>query len=233
MDLNGVLKKYTDWARPRMRPAFIIIGTQKAGTSSLFNILKTHPRILAPSHKEIHFFDRETSYNKGLRHYLSNFPIEPLRKTGHITFEATPSYLYYADKVAQRIQRHLPGTACVAIHEITGRTKDPRLKYLARGRYSEQIARFKACIPHDLLHVHSYLDLKKDTSLFTTKLCEKLGLSPIQADDPILGSHANKRPYMAPLDKTLAQELYTYFSPEMERLKDVLGFELDIMEGHG
>jgi len=41
----------------RARPDFLIIGTQKACTTSLFNYLATHPEISPAAKKEIHFFN--------------------------------------------------------------------------------------------------------------------------------------------------------------------------------
>jgi hypothetical protein len=37
-------------------PSFMIIGTQKGGTSSLFYYLKQHPKLIVPKVKELSFF---------------------------------------------------------------------------------------------------------------------------------------------------------------------------------
>lgn len=41
-----------------------LIGTAKAGTTSLYNYLKQHPEIFLPNIKEIHYFSEVTSSNK-------------------------------------------------------------------------------------------------------------------------------------------------------------------------
>ena len=73
-------------------PNFFIIGTQKAGTTTLFNILKQHPDIYLPEKKELHFFDSDTNYKKGFDWYLSSFfaNIENESAIGEIT----PSYCF-------------------------------------------------------------------------------------------------------------------------------------------
>lgn len=76
----------------RARPDFLILGTQKAGTTSLHAYLSTHPR-LRPSTgpKELHYFN--IYYHRGLGWYLSHFPFR-LAKGHQLTFEATPDYLW-------------------------------------------------------------------------------------------------------------------------------------------
>lgn len=66
-------------------------------------------------HKELRFFIIDTNYHRGIKYYLNNFPLKPIRPTPHITFEATPGYLYHAAKVARRIHEHLPRINCIAI----------------------------------------------------------------------------------------------------------------------
>jgi hypothetical protein len=98
-----------------MKPSLIILGAQKAGTSTLFDIMAAHPQTLAPAVKELDFFNRDTEYAQGLSHYLKHFPAIPLRRRDLISFEASPSYLYYADTCAPRIHAMLPNVLCVAI----------------------------------------------------------------------------------------------------------------------
>jgi hypothetical protein len=73
-------------------PDFMIIGTAKAGTTSLFQYLAQHPDIVPSKSKELFYF-RPTSQWKGLRWYLTNFPLNE-KAESKLTFEATPAYLY-------------------------------------------------------------------------------------------------------------------------------------------
>ena len=56
----------------RMVPDFLIIGAQKAGTSSLFKYLIRHGGYLRPLLKDIYYFDN--NFDRGRRWYLSFFP---------------------------------------------------------------------------------------------------------------------------------------------------------------
>lgn len=69
-------------------PDFMIIGSAKCGTTSLYDYLVRHPRISPAAEKEIHFFD--WFYHRGLGWYLGRFPGLALET---LTGEATPSYI--------------------------------------------------------------------------------------------------------------------------------------------
>src|SRR5690242_3745935 len=93
----------------RLLPDFLIIGAQKAGTTSLYNYLIEHPTILPARRKEVHFFDQH--FQKGVSWYRSCFPTttqkryrEQICREKVLTGEASPEYLFYphtAQKVAQ------------------------------------------------------------------------------------------------------------------------------------
>lgn len=98
----------------RMKPSLVIIGAQKAGTTTLFDILAQHPQVIPPRKKEISFFSRDEEYAKGIDHYWSEFPRHPRALGRFITLDASPMYLYHSETPA-RIARHLNGTLCLAI----------------------------------------------------------------------------------------------------------------------
>lgn len=52
---------------------FFCIGAQKAGTSTLHDILKQHPDICLPKEKEAHFFDVNEYYQKGIDYYFKRY----------------------------------------------------------------------------------------------------------------------------------------------------------------
>ena len=89
------------------KPAFLIIGAQKAGTSALHNYLTKHPNIKPGREKEIGFFHRDAFYNKGTIYYHENFPLPYKLGKDRITFEATPEYMFYPG-VVQRIFSYNP-----------------------------------------------------------------------------------------------------------------------------
>ena len=86
----------------RMWPDFLIVGAQRAGTTSLYKTLVQHPEVLpAGLHKGVHYFD--TDYERGAR-------LVPLRTSRRaaaarttarrvgrppITGEASPYYMFH------------------------------------------------------------------------------------------------------------------------------------------
>jgi hypothetical protein len=71
-------------------PNFLIIGAQKAGTSWLHFQLKQHPEIYIPS-QEIHYFDKEFNFNKGIEWYKQQFSSVT---SENVIGEKTPEYLW-------------------------------------------------------------------------------------------------------------------------------------------
>lgn len=103
----------------RCLPDFIIIGAQKAGTSSLFAYLSKHPQILPSSTKEVHYFDgglvpMEDNYIKGEAWYRAHFPRRLLVLKQQRVFEASPLYLYNP-LVAKRIAGLIPRVKLIAL----------------------------------------------------------------------------------------------------------------------
>ncbi|HBT09504.1 MAG TPA: hypothetical protein DEB18_08385, partial [Leeuwenhoekiella sp.] len=83
---------------------FICIGAQKAGTTTLHDILQQHPEIFLPNIKETHFFDKDELYNEGLDWYYHRFFSNSENK---IKGEITPDYLFFEDAL-RRIANDLP-----------------------------------------------------------------------------------------------------------------------------
>jgi hypothetical protein len=54
-------------------PNFLVIGTMKGGTTSLFRYLGAHPEIGVASHKEIEFFSDDTNWGRGVDWYREHF----------------------------------------------------------------------------------------------------------------------------------------------------------------
>ena len=70
-------------------PSFIIIGSQRCGTTSLYTYLAQHPQILTPIKKEMDFFSWH--FERGIDWYLAHFPPIPEGEQ-FLTGEASPSY---------------------------------------------------------------------------------------------------------------------------------------------
>jgi hypothetical protein len=59
--------------RARLHPNFLVLGAQKAGTTSLHRYLSEHPAVLQASVKEVRYFNR--FYANGEAWYLAHFPL--------------------------------------------------------------------------------------------------------------------------------------------------------------
>ncbi len=94
----------------RVLPDFIIIGTMKGGTTSMFQYLAQHPQINPPFRKEIKFFD--IHYPKGLLWYRAHFPLWAKMTRGALTGEATPYYLFHP-LAAERLADTLPNSKVI------------------------------------------------------------------------------------------------------------------------
>jgi len=83
-----------------MLPNFICPGAAKCGTSALYNLLKQHPDVFLSMPKEIHFFDRDVNYKKGISWYKTKYFSKVQNEK--IIGEITPAYMYL-DYVPERI----------------------------------------------------------------------------------------------------------------------------------
>lgn len=90
----------------RIEPAFCVIGSQKSGTTTLYDQICDHPQVRSAIKKEIHHFDKPSS-NISKAKYLSYFPQKKVAQAG-VTGEATPAYLFYPE-AAENMYRLFPG----------------------------------------------------------------------------------------------------------------------------
>ena len=84
-------------ASRRALPSFLVIGTQRGGTSSLFRYLSGHPQVMRPLRKESEYFSGRFAQTENW--YRANFPTRSSLSRGstgeRVTFEATPDYLLF------------------------------------------------------------------------------------------------------------------------------------------
>ncbi|CAL1585429.1 unnamed protein product [Knipowitschia caucasica] len=79
-------------------PQAIIIGVRKGGTRALLEMLHLHPAVVKAS-QEIHFFDNDKNYARGVEWYRSKMPFSFPQQ---ITIEKSPAY-FITDEVPERI----------------------------------------------------------------------------------------------------------------------------------
>jgi sulfotransferase family protein len=111
--MSGIAKMYRGITGPlRLLPDFLIIGTQRGGTTSLYNYLIARPGVGPAMVKELHYFDKK--FNKGLLWYRAHFPssiqkysYQFTHKQAFVTGEASAYYLFHPH-VPKRVSTVLP-----------------------------------------------------------------------------------------------------------------------------
>jgi sulfotransferase family protein len=93
-------------------PSALIIGTQKGGTTSLFNYMARHPNVLPPLSKEVHYFD--LNYTQGITWYRGQFPYHFRLRDGAMSLDASPYYMFHP-LVPERVARLLPQVKLIAL----------------------------------------------------------------------------------------------------------------------
>jgi hypothetical protein len=146
----------TNWLR--LLPDFLIVGTQRGGTTSLYSYLVSHPSIEPASIKEVHFFDNK--FTKGVAWYRAHFPslvekyyAQHVQQRNFITGESTPYYLFHPH-VPKRVARVVPHARLIVLlrnpvdraysqynHEVDGGRETVSTFEEAIEREEERLAR--------------------------------------------------------------------------------------------
>ena len=103
-------------------PNFLIVGVQKAGTTSIYNYLREHPQVYMSLVKETNFLEKD----------WENLPPEQQNKNGIVTLEkyselfadvkdeiaigeASPNYLFHYESSAARIKKYVPNAKLIVV----------------------------------------------------------------------------------------------------------------------
>lgn len=100
---------YTKLTRGNV-PAFLIVGAQKAGTTSLHAYLDRHPRLQGSRPKELNYFSTDLARGVRFDDYLRRFP----GPRDRLHFESTPSYMSIPG-VAAELGRLLPDAKLIVV----------------------------------------------------------------------------------------------------------------------
>ena len=133
---SGTTKKIVnDGANWKKRlPKAIIIGSSKSGTRALLVILKVHPDIKACP-DEVHFFNREENYQRGLEWYRARMP----KSTGNqLTIEKSPAY-FITRSVPERVYNMSKNIKLLVI------VRDPTIR--AISEYTQLALRPNSSLP--------------------------------------------------------------------------------------
>lgn len=144
-------KNILDAIFPGNEPDFIIVGAQKAGTSSLHHYLKQHPEIIGSRPKEVRYFDRDDNYRKGKKWYEKAFKDYKNPFRNGLYFEATPEYLYRSFS-AERMHAYKPDLKIIII------MREPvKRAYSSWNMYRDFPIKFKGKLPGMLEAEEGYI----------------------------------------------------------------------------
>ncbi len=139
--LRSLLELWGTLTSPwRLRPSFLIVGAQRAGTTTLYRVLSDHPHVARPTvRKGTGYFD--VKYARGPRWYRGQFPLSWKARRKHgpdvVTFESSGYYLFHPLAVS-RIARDLPDVkVLVLVREPVERAYSAHRHEEARGYESE------------------------------------------------------------------------------------------------
>jgi hypothetical protein len=171
-------------------PNFLYVGTSKAGSTWLFNVLATHPDVQLADSKGLYYFDHH--FDRGREWYLSHFAGADRTAVGEISH----SYLSSAE-APSRIAALDPGMRLlVCLREPVDRAfsdyldlvKNQRFDgpfeealdrfpgLLDRGRYATHLRRYLAEFPREQIHVGLFDDLKEDPHGYADEVFDFLGV---------------------------------------------------------
>jgi hypothetical protein len=236
-------------------PDFVVIGTQKGGTSYFYSLLTEHPLVRRAAAKELHFFDNK--FAEGVGWYRRCFS-EGERVDGRrtITGEASPSYLF-DPRVPERMAQIVPEARLIALlRNPVGRAYSHYQMELRRGREARS---FEEATEEEMISVegqedtvdvpHAYLRrglyaeqlerfsifanreqllVIKSESLFTRRLevLERvLRFFRLPPFESTLASPAGRATY-EPMNPLTRRRLEGFFAPHNERLYDLLNTNL-------
>jgi hypothetical protein len=184
-----------------MLPTFLVIGAMKAGTTSLYEYLRSHPQVFMSDTKELKFFlasEPEGTWELGLDWYERQFDAaDGATAVG----EASVGYSMYphAGGVPQRIAEVLPDVRLLYLvrHPIermrsqylmrvwNGRERMPIERalltqpfYVDLSRYAMQLDQFRECFPAERMLVLRSEDLKRDRAGEMARVFRFLDVQP-------------------------------------------------------
>ncbi|XP_074623946.1 heparan sulfate glucosamine 3-O-sulfotransferase 5-like isoform X2 [Acropora palmata] len=104
----------------RRLPNALVVGVRKGGTRAVLDFLCRHPSVKACP-REVHFFDRQENYKRGLDWYREQMP---LSFPNEITIEKSPAY-YVTDSVPKKVFEMSPSTKLLVV------VRDPTIRAIS------------------------------------------------------------------------------------------------------
>jgi hypothetical protein len=180
----------------RRLPDFLIIGTLKSGSSSVFYWLGEEPGVVLPNEKEPTFFSVEENWQRGTEWYSSFFG-DISRDV--LTGEASPGYTdpRRVDVAASRIRSVVPDARLICLlrepverarshyrHQVQrgresrtfGDAAEPTSSYIQRGCYAQCLAPYLEHFPREQLCIVRTEDLGDGDGPGWSTILDHLGL---------------------------------------------------------
>ncbi len=243
-------------------PDFLIIGAQKCGTSTLRVNLARHPGVYMPDREEqpmgeMHFFNNEKFWDRGVDWYRSHFSQPEL-----LQGEKTPDYLSHLvghkrmhavvpearlivmlrnpvdraysawNHFNQAIERtHLRGWEVMGFEQALERgvreQKGVFTGLFAKGMYGLQINHLLQFYPRERIHIIITERMYRSSQDEYQKVLAFLGLA--QNDQAI--ENRNVRSYPQPMREETRARLEEFYRPHNELLFKILGERIPEWEG--
>lgn len=164
-------------------PNFLVIGAPRAGTTWIERHLRQHPQVFLPERKELHFFDRDENFSRGIDHYQGFFSdADGAAAIG----EATPDYLHHP-LAPERIKEHLGDIKLIV--SLRDPVERAYSRYWnARGKFAENEGlsfEEKIALKPQFIHEGYYFDhLSRYLALFDRQSILCLLFDDLKADGP-------------------------------------------------
>jgi phage baseplate assembly protein W len=208
-----------------MKPAFLIIGSAKSGTTSLRGLLGSHAQIFAIE-KECHFFSFDENYARGVEWYESRFAAangKSVRGEGSTSYTFGTKFPGTAERIA-RYNRDIKliymvrepfrriESAWLQLRSWKANATHPSFKTALRANrellvdpanYWREITRYREHFPDDQILVLFFEDFVADYQSVLRRCCEFLGVDPnLPVDD-------SRRHLRRSVDKRVATPFYS------------------------
>ena len=195
----------------RFKVDFMIVGAQKCGTSTLSEILRTHPSLVRCDVKEPNFFSMSKDWQSETAAYEEMFR----RREGALYYEASPSYTFYPHRKLELwndLYEYNPALRFVyLVRDPIERLTSGYMHSYERGyvdvpferalvdnplflditRYATQIKPFIERFGADRVRVLFFDDLVREPTGLVRELSQFLGIDPRGFGD-ITAIHANR-----------------------------------------
>ncbi len=104
-------------------PTFLIVGVQKAGTTTIYNYLQEHPQVYMSPLKETNFLEKDweklLAENTNLKNRITTFEdycqLFAGVKDEIAIGEASPNYIFHYESSAPRIQKYTPNAQLIVV----------------------------------------------------------------------------------------------------------------------